>query len=300
MPSFVPVHADDPLEAAPTPERLFLFDGALLTQEHFRLEQTYHRSRLARILSMLHGYGTVVGLNVAWLPPEGGPDVEIEVAPGIAVDRLGRLIEHGQRSCLRLGVWFDQQVATPEGRARIDAGLRPPAAGLPDHVVIDVYLAFEACGRVPEPAFATANTDTLDGVQPSRLLDAADLTLLVRAEGDDRLPQGVAAQAIPGAPTIAAIRDFKRLQGWTALLADTDPFQLPSGGTVSEHDVTVQDGSEVFLARLTVPVAADADGVPRFDPTVALNAAAFAPAQDARPYAYSAAEIVLLTDQIRS
>lgn len=300
MVSFVPQPVEDELEGSPLVERLHLHDGTLLTQDHFRLEQLYHRSRLSRVLSMLHGYGTIAGLDVGFNPPAGGADVEIEVQPGVAADRLGRLLELRQRSCLTIATWFDQTVETTDGLARINAGLRAAGGGLPDHVVADVYMSFAGCSRAPEPAFATGNADTLDGVQPSRVLEAARLSLLVRAQGDDRLPQSIVSHAVPGSPpTIDSIRDFKRLEGWNALQPDTEPFQLPSGSTVTEHDVTVQNGTEVFLARLVLPFLPDGDGVPRFDAAVNLDQPGLIPAQDDRPYCYSAAEILLLTNEIR-
>src|SRR5512138_901827 len=88
-------------------ERPFYATGMLLTAEDFEAEQNYHRSRLARALAELHGYGTAAGLEVQYRqdPPKEPGDAPIEqiiVQPGLAVDRLGRVIEVPGAACLRL------------------------------------------------------------------------------------------------------------------------------------------------------------------------------------------------------
>ena len=274
-------------------ERLAFNNGALLDADQLRLEQHYHRSRLGRALAYLHGYGTIAGLNVVVGPlaaaPADGP--QVQVAPGLALDRLGRLIELQSQSCLRLRLWFDQMVATPLGSARAEAARRNAGGGLPEHIVADVYIAFVACRRVPEPAFATGNADQIDAIEASRILDAARLSLLVRRANDDRLPAPTIS--VPAAAPAAmrnAIRDAKRMQLWSALRVDGEPPHLPHGGTITEHEPPEQDGSEVFLARLILPVARDGGGTLRFDSGQPVQVR-----QDARLYVYSAAELALFT-----
>ncbi len=300
MASFVAQPVEDGLETRPVPERLYLHDGALLTQDHFRAEQLYHRGQVSRLALHLHGYGTVCGLNVQ-LDPSTGPEVEVKVAPGLALDRLGRLVELPYESCLDLGTWLRQQHDEPVTRGHVLTGLRPAGGGLPEHLVADVYLAFHACARQPEPAFATGNADTIDGVQASRILDTGQLSLVVRPAGDDREPQSLVASQIAGPATPQAIRDYKRLQAWGLTQPEDRPFRLPAGGTLSEHIVAGnrQDGSEVLLARLVVPVVTASGQPVLFDETIDLSQAAFQPDQSIRPYAYSADEIALLAADLR-
>lgn len=281
--------APDPLGSPALPERLAFNDGALLDAAQMQLEQRYHRARLGRVLAYLHGHGTVAGLDVAIATPAEG--AEVQVAPGLALDRLGRLIELPTLSCLRLAVWFDQTVETPLGSAALEAARRDAADGLPEHVAVDVYIAFLACRRVPEPAFATGNADHIDAVQASRILEVARLSLLVRHRGDSRLPAPTITTA-PDTPEAmrATIRDAKRLQLWEALRLDGEPPHLPHGGTLSEHEPPGQDGSEVFLARLMLPVARDGGGVLRFDPGQPAEVR-----QDGRLYVYSTAELALFS-----
>lgn len=312
MASFVAQPVDDDLERRPATERLFLFDGALLTQEHFRVEQLYHRGQVTRLGLHLHGAGTIAGLNASY-SPTSGPNVEIQVAPGLALDRLGRLIELPYLSCLNLGLWVTQQADDPLNAARLTAGTRAPGPdpirndqGNPiqipsNHVVADVYLSFHACARNPEPAFATANADTIDGVQPSRVLDTGHLRLIVRPSNDNRVPSSLPASQLQSPVTLEGLRDYKRLTAWTLVQPGANPFSLPAGGAISEHITAgnYQDGSEILLARLTIPLVLGT-AAPTFDNTIDLNQAPFRPNQVIRPYSYSAEEIALLAANIRS
>src|SRR5262245_37226124 len=105
---------NDPLAAAAETaragvlDRVFYATGILLAADDFDAEQTYHRGRLARALAYLHGSGTVAGLRVGVLPalaPGADPaflqgrEEELRVQPGLAIDRLGRLIEIPRAAC---------------------------------------------------------------------------------------------------------------------------------------------------------------------------------------------------------
>jgi len=87
-----PLAPADPLETEPPPERVNYATGVLLDAQDFVDEQTYHRSRLAAALKALAGFGTIAGLRV--IPPApGDAELELSVAPGLALDRFGRLIQ---------------------------------------------------------------------------------------------------------------------------------------------------------------------------------------------------------------
>ena len=300
MASFVALPVDDGLQTRPAPERLYLFDGALLTQEHFRAEQLYFRGQLARLALHLHGAGTIAGLDVRY-EPASGAGAEVRVAPGIALDRLGRLIELRQESCLTLATWLRQQNDDSATAAEVQAGLRDPAGPLPQHLVADVYLGFHACARTPEPAFATGNADTIDGVQASRILDGGHLELVIRPQGDDREPASLAASQLAAPVTAETLRAYKRTGAWALTQPEDTPFRMPAGGTISEHIIAGdrQDGSEILLARLILPVVTAAGQPVLFDETIDLAQPDFAPNQDIRPYSYSAEELALLAADLR-
>jgi hypothetical protein len=270
---------EDTLIDARPGERAAFFAGALLTAEDFRTEQDYHRGRLGRALAFLHGAGTVAGLDVTADPLRGGT-AEIKVSAGLALDRLGRLIELDRLSCLRAARWLDGQE-----QAELEAAVRA------DLVVIDIFICFQACAGALQPAFATGNMDTLDAAQPSRVRDHAVLTPHLRLP-----PAGGAADPLPRAlvPALgadaAALRGFKRTQLWSRLQPREnraiDGMVLTLG---PEHIPGTHDGTEILLARVTVPVAAGGDGRPRLDPDRDITVD-----NEVRLYSYGTAELALL------
>ena len=100
---------NDPLRKPTAPDRAKLLDrvfyatGAMLDATDFTDEQAYHRGRLARALAYLHGAGTVAGLRVDIEP---APEEMVVVQPGMALNRLGRIIEVPRRACIRVDEWF--------------------------------------------------------------------------------------------------------------------------------------------------------------------------------------------------
>jgi hypothetical protein len=231
----------DPLIARPAPERVNYATGVLLDAQDFRDEQTYHRGRLARALSALHGHGTVAGLRV--MPPEADDaELELHVAPGLAIDRHGRLMELREPWCIRLARWF-AAASTPDLVAALHRAPRvvPPAA-----VVVDVFLSASNCARAKTPAFASGPFAALDAVVPARLAETPVLELVPRAEGGpDPIPAPRNFWPAPGATDedrLAAV-----LGSWEAPNADgaLDPLQ--------EH-VAGREPSAVLLARIAVPV----------------------------------------------
>lgn len=268
---------EDTLIDARPGERAAFFAGALLTAEDFRTEQDYHRGRLGRALAYLHGSGTVAGLDVT-ADPLRGEMAEIKVTAGLALDRLGRLIELDRLSCLRVARWLDQQEL-----AALQTAVRANV------VVIDIFARFHACEGALQPAFATGNTDTLDAAQPSRVRDHAVLTPHLRPPtgGADPLPR---PEVPPPGTDAAALHAFKRTQLWSRLQPrenrEVDGMVLPLG---PEHIPGTHDGTELLLARVAVPIAVAADGRPRLDSDrdIAVD-------NEVRLYSYGAAELALL------
>lgn len=301
MASFIAQPATDPLQSRPEPQRLGLHDGALVTEADFAAEQLYFRGQLSRLALHLHGAGTIAGLNVSF-DPASGEEAEIRVDPGLAVDRMGRIVELPREGCLTISPWMRQQNDDPIKRAHLLTGLRSAGGGLPEHVVADVYLGFHACARVPSPAFADPNAETIDGIQPSRILDGAKLDLVVRPEGDDRQPQSLPASQLVSPVSAQDLQAYKRAGAWGLTQPESDPFAMPAGGMISEHVMAGnrQNGSEVLLARLILPVVTgNPDNPILFDETIDLSQAVFAPSNHIRQYSYSAEELALLALDLR-
>lgn len=290
----------DPIYHQPLAERPVYATGMLLDAQDFLDEQTYHRGRLARALAFVAGGGTLAGLRVVHQPSveasEGGPgeddDVaarpeEIRVEAGLALDRLGRLIELPRAACLRVARWFEAERArnggdgllqaaytTPErflsARAVAEAAM-PGAVPVPARAVVaDVLLRFVACPRGLSPAFAAGPFDALNAVSVSRLRDAHELHLVPRAGLDDDfngLPLRAGATTLPGETEAEALAreaamdnpaanaDERRAALQDAVLhgyARSDDGAPEPG---PEHAVGV-DPSAVFIARVLIPVDA--------------------------------------------
>jgi hypothetical protein len=271
----------DPLTAGPaSPDRLAYAVGTLLDANDFEAEQTYHRGRLSRALSYLHGVGTIAGLRVTWQPAaDAEHSDELHVDPGIAIDRVGRLVEVPRRACLRLERWFEAQtdtaliesfrnsfsftpdVVTRDGDGRITSVEGGSAEVTLGGVVADVYLRFVACERGKTPAIAAGPFDALDAVQPSRLRDGYALDLVPRRGTldlpDPRFP--LVDEADPE-DRARALRDAA-LDAW---LED----QWTSRGLPAEAGQQAgQDPASLFLARLLIP--ATRTGVARPERTAA-------------------------------
>lgn len=254
----------DPLYAGPPPERPVYATGVLLDARDFTAEQTYHRGRLARALALSTGGGTLAGLRVSHAINAGGVE-EIRVAPGVAIDRLGRLIELARPACLRLDRWWAATAADDLQRAAYAAEAPPGDAALGDlvsarvaapdslparAVVADVFLRFLACEQGRQPAFASGPYDALDATQVSRLRDACEL-LLVARDGLDVDYDGLPDRG----PDFAAIADPGDRR---AALDDAVLDAWPADGAIQpapEHPDDV-DPSAQFIARLLIPVSA--------------------------------------------
>lgn len=268
---------DDPIRQRTRegPRRLAYADGVLLDAEDFGDEQQYHRGRLARALKYLAGFGTVAGLAVEHREevPDDHPE-ELRVAPGLAIDRVGRMIELPRPVCLRLGRWWDAMVDAPDGtpntagRSALRQGWSAApswpfgAPGLPSGVVADVYLRFVTCERGRTPSFASGAVDAIDATAPSRLVDGYALSLEVREGvlvqirnpyemwsdviGDGDLRER-AHQAIIGSWS----------EGTDAWATDTDPEPLPESPPGA-------DPTGIIVARVIIPAdqAGDPEGAP--------------------------------------
>lgn len=236
-------------------DRLWYATGVLLDAEDFLDEQTYHRGRLARALAYLYGSGTVAGLHVMWEPavasgvdssmPEGRPE-RIKVDPGLAIDRMGRLIELPRTVCLRLNRWYE---------AQSDDDLAQGFHGVPfNGVVVDVFLTFVACERGKTPAFASGPYEALDPVVPSRIRDGYTVTLVIRKEADPPAPVNQWPD-VSGIADPAERADTARQTVFGAWREGTQWQELDGKLAPLVEHATGQDTAALLLARLVVPAA---------------------------------------------
>jgi len=294
----------DPLKARQQPpDRLFYATGVLLDAEDFTAEQTYHRGQLARALAHLHGSGTAAGLRVTWAkasPDPNAPDAreeELRVEPGVAIDRLGRLVEVPRTACIRLNRWFDNEGAQRADDLKQALYIGAEAAevseedgagavvGTPrvDGVVADLFIRFVVCERGKTPAFASGPFDALDAVEPSRLRDGYELKLLLRKERPLPIPERIW-------PTDAKLLHKAIFDAWhnttdrTEIQGQKDASDL---NPLREH-AEGQDTSFVFLARVVLPAEAVLGKPQRKADDVRID-------NHLRPFVYTAAALARLT-----
>ena len=249
-----------------SPTRVSYATGRMLGVEDFQAEQTYHRGRLARALLQLYGTGTVSGLLVQ---TDGNADpnkLQIEVTPGMAIDRAGRIIEVPRTVCIVLQDWLNQYVRTWQSQQH---GVSPGTRVLddPNHAIhdgrnltVDVFATFVPCTRGLTPCFAAQDDyDATDAFAPNRLLDSFAMQLVMRADTDPnsspntppKTPRDPWGGLGPPHPALAALRQ-SILHGSLGLPQNPVPVEYPP-----DFDTTA-----VFLARILIPATAGSAGHP--------------------------------------
>jgi|SRR5579872_2827600 len=237
----------DALNPPQPPARVCYSTGRMLGVEDFQAEQTYHRGRLARALTQLCGSGTVTGLLVQ---TDANPDpakLEIQVTPGIAVDRVGRIIEVPLMVCILLQNWLTQYVqawqAQQKGNSAGSTPIADPNTAIHDgaHLMVDVFAAFVGCTQGVTPCFATQDDyDATDAFSANRILDSFAMQLVLRTDGSPKTPLDPWAGLGSQQPAVAALKQ--------SILAG----RLGPSGTVAEYPPNF-DNTAVFLARILVP-----------------------------------------------
>ncbi|WP_257446360.1 hypothetical protein [Archangium lipolyticum] len=290
----------DPLLENEATDRTYYATGVLLDTTDFVAEQSYHRGRLARALSALHGIGTASGLSVTYEPhhkvsPDDPTDLakakevgEIVVSPGIAIDPLGRLVEVTTKSCIRVKRWYEGQEPSKLVR-RLDEhfNVGPSAVDLPEEgVVADLFLRFRVYERGWTPAMASGLYDATDAVSPARLRDGYELRLVPRGE------QGQNPPSVPPSPwplpdggktwperpeenqdPATRVSDLKKaiLSSWhpgrPALLDKLWSSNFLPHELRYENNLPVEDPAWVFLARVVIGVTGNADSSGRSNRT---------------------------------
>jgi len=283
------------------PERVNYATGVLLGAEDFAAEQLYQRGRLGRAFAALYGHGTVAGLRVS-CPANDNAGLEVQIAAGLALDRLGRLIEVRRTQCIHIERWLAQRrslKATAKERNDVIDAVREDTPGA-KRLVFDVFARFVICPHGKTPAFAAGPFNATDYVVASRLADAFELSLQLahRVGITDAAPDGELAMPQPRSRRLegmladmqplteaAEIEAARRawcvesaLDAWPKA-SQTDANRLPRLTEQAED----ADWDRVLLARVSVPVLqTDSTSFPTADiAALAAIAAAAEPTTDA-------------------
>lgn len=249
----------DPLSSQVDPLRVSYATGRMLGVDDFQAEQTYHRGRLARVLATAMGSGTLSGLNVQTNGAATAADLELQVTPGVAIDRAGRVIDVPYQVCIRL----DKYLKDPANQKKLVDAFKG------GFIIADVFVAFVACDRGKTPSFATLNDyDATDAFVPNRVLDSFAMLLVLRTESNPGIPQDawqtVAKLGPPAGDQSANLKALKQ-----AILAAKD---APSANFPEYPQDPEFDKTSVFLARMKIPATqAGAGATPTYDLTKVNN-----------------------------
>jgi hypothetical protein len=182
----------------------------------------------------------------------GPSQLEIEVTAGLAIDRVGRMIESSGTVCILLQPWL----AGP-------AGPNPATAIPPGGIVVDVFATFAPCTQGVTPCFGSDDYDATDAFSANRLLDSFSMQLVLRTENNPGWPQdswlGAGAVSSGGAiPPLTSVQQDILLNNTGS--GAVSPFAV-NGPTPPEYPQGF-DLSSVFLARIAIPPAAFSGGSP--------------------------------------
>ena len=194
----------DPFQNQGPVERVNYATGMMLSADDFRAEQSYHRNRLAQVLRIALGKGTLAGLAVESAqgrpnPVKDADNYTVFVRPGLAIDGLGQLIEVTRDYSISLKRWVESNAEL------VSANING------DSLIIDIMLSARDIGRAKTPSFADGPLDALDSITASRLEDGF-LLELVPQKSDAQPP-------VPAAPPSKPLDQV--LKGWSATTAST-------------------------------------------------------------------------------
>jgi hypothetical protein len=178
--------------------------------------------------------------------------LEIEVTPGLAIDRVGRMIEVPRTVCIRIQPWLTNQSVSDLNSA-LHSG----------NILVDVFATFAACTRGVTPCFATQDDyDATDAFTANRLLDSCAMQLVLRTDAAPRLPQDpwLPSGAVPSGPITPAIAQSLKQSILAANSGPSATAPFTTNGPMPAEIPPGFDPSSVFLARISIPATAGASG----------------------------------------
>lgn len=172
----------------------------------------------------------------------GSRELEIQVLPGTAIDRVGRIIEVPRAVCIRVVPWLSGQSASDLNTALHGAS-----------IMVDVFATYVPCTRGVTPCFASQDDySATDAFSPNRLLDSFAMQLVLRTDASPQLPKDpwldVGPMATPPNPPATTLQH--KILDATAGPAASPPF---GPGPVPAEFPPGFDTSAVFLARIEIP-----------------------------------------------
>ncbi len=133
--------------------------GMVLGVTDFRQEQGHLEWKNQLSNRLLHGYGTVSGLQVTQEPVTNPEDIQIRIKPGYAISPHGRWIWLENDLCARLGEWLSDHAVD----------ISPPA-GAGEHTLY-ITLCYDECPTDLVPVAGKACADDQDTQVAGRTLE---------------------------------------------------------------------------------------------------------------------------------
>jgi hypothetical protein len=140
--------------------------GLVLGVEEFLQSDAYFLAKHHVENSLLHGYGTVCGLDVTSVT---SPQLEVRVSPGWATNPKGQAIHVSQLMCVKLNDWL-------QANAQALQDLLGPA---PSTLPLCVVLCYRECETDTVPIPGEPCRTAADSMAASRIADSFELMLCV-------------------------------------------------------------------------------------------------------------------------
>jgi hypothetical protein len=189
--------------------------GLVMGVDEFEQEQLYHIEKNRLHNRMLHGYGTVCGLQISVQDSgnmEKGP--EVMVSPGIALNRLGQEIRVPSAQCAYLNEWLKNNSNTIM------------TTSPPETISLNIVLCYRECetDNVPIPRAPCRSQD--DTMAFSRIADDFELSLHPSASTSDTKD---------GAPTQMEEDMVRRFGEFLARIVITTEYESISREILEEY-----------------------------------------------------------------
>lgn len=268
---------EDDLDIHRPLERVNYEAGMLLGLEATRAEQAYHRQRVNRLQYWLQGAGTLVGLVVKQVSPVTEVDdqdqsVRLVVAPGIAIDGLGRELLCYEPYCVNLRDWLESQ-------KKSESFLHVALNEAEDAIQLMITIRYHAASSGLQPVMTRKVNAGIDPVQPSRAKDGILLEIIPGAYSETTVPfsrAGLKMQTVDPETSYTGTEKtyLAQFDAKQKLLKDNQAqllYGLTNEVSALELKGSYDEIARVLLATIEIPIRPLTDENPKISPIIHPN-----------------------------
>lgn len=209
--------------------------GLVLGVAEFQQSDTYFLAKHHMENRLLHGYGTVCGLDVT---SQTSPQVEVQVTPGWAINPKGQEIYVPQVMCVQVNDWLQANLTALQ--------LFFPGGKAPANLGLCVVLCYRECKTDVVPIPGEPCQTQSSAMAPSRIADSFELMLCL--DPDLSPPAGSPPSASSGLCEFSpSMVENSAVSAFAALLSEIQPSA--TGPFVTQAEV------EQLVRNLVQPVA---------------------------------------------